>query len=70
MSVAGDIIDDLKFRKSDTAIALSGVFGLVAISAFIMIGILGTTAASDGLIVQANNVSMDKTASTFAGGVQ
>lgn len=70
MSVAGDIIEDLRFDSADKRRALTGLFSVVAVSIFLGIGFLSGAAPSDPLQTQASDVSPQKSASLYSGGRQ
>ena len=70
MSVAGDIIDDLKFAPADKARVLTGLSGVFLVSMFVVIGVFGTPESAAQTIHQVSGVSLQKVASSFSGGVQ
>ena len=70
MSVAGDIIDDLKFDRTDKVRVLTGLAGAFAASIFVVIGVFGSPDYSVDNYVQAGEGTLQKVSSDFSGGVQ
>ena len=70
MSVAGDIIDDLKFDRTDKVRAITGVSGVFAASIFVAIGIFNAPKTALAHQIEASGVLMEKASNNSIGGVQ
>ena len=69
MSVAGDIIDDLKFDRTEKARALTGLAGVFVASIFVVIGVFGSPDSSVDGYVQTSGDTLQKASSEFSGGL-
>ena len=69
MSVAGEIIDDLKFDRSEKMQAVTGMMGVVAVSIFIVIGFLGDAQKSSAAYASAGDIAPEKSSTLFVGGI-
>lgn len=70
MSVAGDIIDDLKFSPKVQYGTMIGFFGAAALVIFVVIGFSGASQSSDELLQASNSVVLVKAEPPVSGGDQ
>ena len=68
MSVAGDIIDDLKFDRSDKVRAITGFTGIFTASIFVVISVFSLPESASAGQVQASGLMIEKAATSFVGG--
>lgn len=69
MSVAGDIINDLKFSRREKQGAVCGTIIVFSLCLFVGAFAYPSTLGEDDLLMSSGNVAVEKTGAGYRGGV-
>ena len=70
MSVAGDIIDELRFDRTEKVRAVTGFMGVFVASIFVVIGVFGMPQYAASAYTPDSSSNLEKASNNFVGGNQ